>query len=153
MQFLKLLVPCLIISSFSLAQSKDSNTTRIDDTKSFALLHVYRPNNFGGSGISYNLYAGDSMICKVKNNSKYIIKLLTPGPITIWAKSGARYEVQLNVTFGENYYLWCGVNGGFPHATPYFAIKDEGVGQKEFESVQGKKDKTDDDKNASTNNH
>jgi hypothetical protein len=104
-----------------------------NDTTAYALLYVYRPGQFYGAATAYNLHIGDSVVCRVKNNSKCIIKLFHEGPTKIWAKFPSRYEVELMVKFGENYYLSCGVNASF------MAIRDEGVGQKEFEMVKGRK--------------
>jgi hypothetical protein len=123
-----------------------------DDSAAYALLYVYRPNALGGSFVSYNLYLDDSLLCRVKNNTRFIFKLYKEGLAKVSAKAGVTYNVELNVKFGESYYIFCALDAGFPHSTPHLLIKDESIGSKDFEMVKGRKGKKEKDDNDSTNN-
>ena len=128
-------------ASVSVAAQSDSNSIEPGGISApYALLYVYRPGQFYGSATAYNVHLGDSIICRIKNNSKCIVKLFHEGPTKLWAKFPSRYEVELNVKFGDHYFLSCGVNASL------MAIKDESIGQKEFDAIKGRKDKNDDDK-------
>jgi hypothetical protein len=154
MRYFKLLLISILIGPSLFAQSDSTNNAKPgDDPGSYATLYVYRPDAIGGSFVSYDLYLNDSLLCRVKNNTKFILKLYKEGPFKIWAKSGLKYEAELFVKFGESYYLLCGVNAGLPHSTPYFTIRDEGIGQKEFKTVKGRKNKKDDNNETPTSNH
>lgn len=68
-------------------QNTDSSAILLHDSVNatvkapYATLYVYRPRNFVGSMDSYNLHEADSVICRVKNNSKYIVRLYREGPL------------------------------------------------------------------------
>jgi len=72
---------CFSISSN--AQEKiDSSNNQCDvvvDTSQYATLFVYRKRDFVGSAVSYNLHQSDSIICRIKNNSKYVVRIYKEG--------------------------------------------------------------------------
>jgi hypothetical protein len=109
----------------------------------FATLHVYRPRNFVGSAISYNLHAGDSEICKVKNNSKYTIHLFKEGELELWAKTEKRESVNIDVKFGKEYYLKCGLKEGIIEGRPVLELVIPEQGELDFANVKGRKDEKD----------
>lgn len=63
----------------------------------YAMLNVYRFNLGMGVLIGYDLYLGDSLICRVKNNSKQTIKIKRFGQNTLWAKTEAKVEFPINI--------------------------------------------------------
>lgn len=77
----------------ALSKLKENKKAIIDSNWNYAKLYVYRP---GGAGafIGYDLYLGDSLICRMKNNSKYEIKITKKGMNTLWAKTESKAEVR-----------------------------------------------------------
>ncbi len=103
----------------------------------YALLHVYR---YGGAGaaVGYDLYLGDSVICRVRNNSRQSIRINKDGLNTLWAKTESKVEVPINVQFGNEYYLRCGMTIGAFIGRPVMQLVDSSTGKAEFESIKSK---------------
>ncbi|MBN2613655.1 MAG: hypothetical protein JXB00_19015 [Bacteroidales bacterium] len=112
--------------------------TQTDENKEdYALLHVYR---FAGVGalVNYDLFLGDSVICRVSNNRKETIKIKKDGMNTLWAKTEVKYEIPVNIKFGNEYYLRCGITMGAFVGHPRLELVDKQIGRFEFESVKTK---------------
>lgn len=108
----------------------------------YAMLYVYRPRNMTGSLINYNLHMGDTVICRVKNNSKFAIKLTKMGPTEIWAENEQKIVFKINVKPGRNYYIKCGIKMGVFSGRPEMNMVPEEVGEVEYEAVEGRNKKT-----------
>lgn len=100
----------------------------------YAILNVYR---YGGTGalVGYDLYLGDSVICRVKNNFKTTIHITKDGLNTLWAKTESKSEVPIDVEIGKSYYLRCGITMGFFVGHPKLELIDSRTGKAEFESL------------------
>jgi hypothetical protein len=152
--FTLFIVACLTRSDAQ--QIPDSSGTLSHDSVNkavsapYATLYVYRPRNFVGSLESYNLHEADSIICRVKNNSKYIIRLYQEGPAEIWAKTEKKVSVKINVVFGKEYFLKCGLKGGIMTGRPEMELVYPEQGKLDFENVEGR-EKDNGNNNASSN--
>ncbi|MGV3539726.1 MAG: hypothetical protein ACO1OQ_07945 [Rufibacter sp.] len=104
----------------------------------YALLHVYR---LGGLGplVSYDLYLGDSVICRVKNNWKQTIKIKKDGLNTLWAKTESKREIPVNIKLGQEYYVRCAVGVGAFVGRPQLELVGSASGKAEFQSIKEKK--------------
>lgn len=103
----------------------------------YVVLNVYR---YGGTGslVNYDLYLGDSIICRIKNNYKTTLHLKKEGLNTLWAKTEAKSEVPVDLKFGKQYYLRCGVTMGAFVGRPELELIDIKTGKVEFESFKAK---------------
>ena len=103
----------------------------------YAILNVYR---HGGAGalVGYDLFLGDSVICRVKNNFQTTLHIQKDGLNTLWAKTEAKAEVPINVQFGKTYYLRCGIGMGAFVGRPKMELVDAKTGKAEFESIKTK---------------
>lgn len=103
----------------------------------YAILNIYR---YSGAGalVSYDLYLGDSVICRVKNNYKTTIHIKKDGLNSIWAKTEAKSEVPIDVKMGKEYYLRCGITMGAFVGRPKLELIDSKTGKLEFESFKAK---------------
>lgn len=103
----------------------------------YAILNVYR---YGGAGalVSYDLYLGDSVICRVKNNFKTTLHINKDGLNSLWAKTEAKSEVPIDVKMGKTYYLRCGLSMGAFVGHPKLELVDSKTGKAEFESFKAK---------------
>lgn len=111
----------------------------VQPDSNYAMLYVYRPRNFVGAGISYNLHMGDSVLCRVKNNSKYAIKLTGMGLTEFWAGNEQRITFKINVKPGKKYYIKCSVKTGLFAGRAELNMVPEEVGEIEYEAVEGRK--------------
>ncbi|WP_199117236.1 hypothetical protein [Pedobacter sp. ASV28] len=103
----------------------------------YALLHIYR---YGGMGslVGYNLYLGDSIICRVKNNFKTTLQIKKDGLNTLWAKTESKAEVPIDLKPGKQYYLRCGINMGALVGRPLLELVDSRTGKAEFDAFKAK---------------
>lgn len=125
----------LKISDTSLLSQNDSNQTRFEGD--YAILNVYRYSGMG-TFVGYDLYLGDSAICRVSNKFKTSIKITKDGLNSLWAKTEAKVEVPINVKFGMEYYLRCGISMGAFVGRPKLELVDSKTGKQEFESFRPK---------------
>ncbi|MCK4661442.1 MAG: hypothetical protein KAT68_01145 [Bacteroidales bacterium] len=103
----------------------------------YAILNVYR---YSGAGalVSYDLYLGDSVICRVKNNFKTTIHVKKDGLNTLWAKTEAKSEVPIDIKIGKEYYLRCSITIGVFVGHPKLELVNRKTGKAEFESYKAK---------------
>lgn len=103
----------------------------------YAILNVYRYPG-PGSLIGYNLYLGDSVICRVKNNFKTTLHIEKEGLNTLRAKTESKVEVHVNIKYGKTYYVRCGMKMGAFVGRPTINLVDYRTGRTEFESFEAK---------------
>jgi len=121
----------------------DKNDLEITDLEEpisdvdYAILNVYR---YGGAGalVGYDLYLGDSVICRVINNFKTTLHIRKDGMNMLWAKTEANHEIPVNFEMGRTYYLRCGLNMGAFVGRPHLELIDYKTGKTEFESFNAK---------------
>jgi hypothetical protein len=106
----------------------------------YAIINVYRSSGQGAL-VSYDLYLGDSIICRVKSNSCESIKIYKDGLNSLWAKTEAKSEIPINVEFGKIYYLRCSISMGAFVGRPKLEMVDAKIGKTEFKLVQEKQNK------------
>lgn len=110
------------------------------DTLHYALLYVYRPGNFAGSLIGYNIrmtntVLKDSLIGRATNNSKFVVKLYQEGKTQLAAHTETKKGVDLDVKFGEKYYLKCEVVMGIFVGRPRLSLIYAEQGKLDFKNV------------------
>lgn len=111
------------------------------DTVKYALLYVYRPRNYVGSLVNYDIHVGDSTVGNIKNNSKFVVKLYNEGTTTFWAKSEQKRIINVTVKFGQEYFLKCAVTTGILVGRPEINLVYPDQGRLDFESIEVKKSK------------
>lgn len=127
---------CHIIMAKILRVDNSSITTHLNRefvslNRDYAILNIYSvssPDNF----VSYDLYLGDSVLCRVTNNLKKTIAIKKEGLTSIWAKTGTRAEIQIVFKFGEIYYLRCYQSTENLVDRPIIEIIDTTTGSQEF---------------------
>jgi hypothetical protein len=124
----------LNLDSIPIKTKKDSVIISSD----YALLHIYR---FSGVGafIGYDLYLGDSVICRVSNKWKKTIKTRKDGLNTLWAKTEVKKELPVNFKMGHEYYIRCSITMGAFVGHPKLELMDNITGKAEYESLKNNK--------------
>ena len=125
--------------SNDISKLTENVTETIDSTWDYALLNIYRPRNYTGSMVGYNLYLGDSLICRVKNNFKTQIKIKKTGLNTLWAKTESKEEVPIDIQLGKEYYIRCGIGMGVMVGRPQIELVDRKTGSVEYNQIKSKK--------------
>jgi hypothetical protein len=118
-------------SSLSQISEKDSLLANAD----YALLHVYR---FSGAGalVGFDLYLGDSVICRVKNNWKKTIRIRKDGLNTLWARTEVKEELPINIKIGKEYYIRCGITMGALVGRPSIQLVSKDTGESEYRAIK-----------------
>lgn len=108
-----------------------------DPNVDYATLNIYR---FSGAGalVSYDVYLGDSIVCRVKNKSKQTIQIKKLGYNNLWAKTESKAEIPVNFKAGQQYYVRCGLKMGIMVGRPSIELVDNKTGKMEFESIKTK---------------
>jgi hypothetical protein len=116
------------------AGTEEETLTDVD----YAVLNVYR---YGGPGvlITYDLFLGDTFLCRVKSNFKTSIKIKKDGLNTLWAKTEAKSEIPVDIKIGKTYYLRCGLTMGVLVGRPNLELIDNNTGKVEFELLKTNK--------------
>lgn len=117
----------------SIAPQEDEFIEGVD----YAVLNVYRYSG-AGSLISYDLYLGDTVICRVMNSFKTTLHINKDGMNTLWAKTEAKDEIPVKLEFGKTYYLRCSISMGAIVGRPKLELIDAKTGKVEFESFNAK---------------
>lgn len=99
-----------------------------------AKVHFYR---YGGIGslVGYNVHVGDSIVCRVQNDSKETVKICTSGKTVFWAKTETREDVTLTLEAGKEYFVRCGIEMGAFVGRPTMLKVDYATGKVELESI------------------
>ncbi|MBA3829327.1 MAG: DUF2846 domain-containing protein [Taibaiella sp.] len=107
----------------------------IPENAKYALLYFYRPANYTGAIISYNIHLNDSTIGRIANRTKFSIKVYKQGPATIWTRTEARKEIHPDIQFGKAYFIKCGIKMGIVVGQPDMYIIDPRQGIEEYDNV------------------
>ncbi|MEI6694630.1 MAG: DUF2846 domain-containing protein [Bacteroidota bacterium] len=73
---------------------------------------IYRENNFYASANAYKIFANDSMIVKLRNNSYFAFDC-KPGEYKVIVDKIENTSMKINVLGGRTYYLRLSINRGF----------------------------------------
>lgn len=107
-----------------------------NDTSSYAIIYLYRPNKVWGMLASYYVYMGQDFIFPAMNKTKAAYKIYKEGPVKIHAKmSKVEAAVPLDIKFGRKYYIECLLDNSPPKTTAVIRSKEEVKGQIDFESL------------------
>ncbi|MGS2741659.1 hypothetical protein [Sinomicrobium sp. M5D2P17] len=117
-----------------------SGQENTDNNQHYAKLYVYRMGPNMGVG-PFNVFLGDSAICWATNNFTKEIKLTRKGLDTLWARTGAKGRVPIDIEYGKTYYLRCGAKIGVLRNKETIALVDPVIGKVEYEAVQRKNKK------------
>lgn len=98
----------------------------------YAILNIYRMGNYGGL-VKYNLYLGDSVLCRVKGNFKTTIHIKKDGLNSLWAKTETKTEIPINIEMGKTYYIRCGIKFGVFVGRPVIELVENRIGKDQFE--------------------
>ncbi|WP_018628021.1 DUF2846 domain-containing protein [Niabella aurantiaca] len=108
------------------------------DTATYATIYFYRPKNFTGSAIGYNINLDDSVVWRAVNNSRYEIRVYKEGKQKIWAKTEAKAIIPLSIQFGRSYYIKCSIAMGMWVGQPSLDLIDPEQGRPEYERVSSR---------------
>jgi len=101
----------------------------------YALLYMYRPETPDGYLRGFNIHNKDSVICRMNNNSKNVIKLYKKGKTILWAETETKDSVLIDAKFGEEYFLKCTLKMGVVMGRPDMELIPKEQGRFEYEHL------------------
>lgn len=111
------------------------NSVNLPDNADYALLHIYRTSGVGAL-VGYDLYLGDSIICRVKNSWKKTIRVKKDGLNSLWARTEVKEEIPVNIKMGEEYYIRCGITMGAFVGRPSIQLVNNEIGSAEYRAIK-----------------
>lgn len=113
-----------------LTEKPEHLKTHFNDTSSYAIVYIYRPNKAPASINEYYIYLNQDFLFWVRNKAKTAYKIYRQGPVTFHAKSGkVETSVTLDIEFGRKYYLECLMHPKTPYAIPEIRLEEPTDGQ------------------------
>ena len=104
-----------------------------------ALLHIYRVGRMAGAAIGYDIYLDGEKVFRATNKSKTTIRIMTDGAHRLSAKTESEAELPLDIQFGREYYVRCGMKMGVMVGRPDLEKVDNSTGKTEFDNIPLKK--------------
>jgi hypothetical protein len=103
-----------------------------------ALFHIYRSGSIAGSAIGYDLYFDNEFVYRVTNKSKITIRIVSEGIHTLWAETESKTELPIEVKFGNEYYIKCGIGMGVLVGRPKLDLVHNETGWNEYSKIKTK---------------
>ena len=76
------------------------------------------------------------------NRSRTTIRTKKDGLNTLWARTGAKVELPINIKLGQEYYIRCGIDPGLGVGRPSLEIADSYSRKLEYDTLEKDKKKT-----------
>lgn len=100
-----------------------------------ALVHIYRLKTIAGMGTSFDVYAGDRLVCDLKEGTACVVAV-PPGEIEIWSRFVSKGSVTLDIEAGREYYVRGSVTKGpLLLWRPHYAEVLERIGKSEMQNL------------------
>jgi hypothetical protein len=124
--------------------SYESKITKIQDsitkskftgTPDHALLYIYRPSSGGGFLLNYTVKLDGKPLYKVTNNSRTVVKVYKEGLQKISGSLETEEVKELDIKFGEEYFIECGINMGIVIGRPEINLVDKAMGRMRYEKI------------------
>lgn len=119
---------------FAALNAAEQRKAKLKDTSRFALLYVYRPSKFVCGGVGFPLYGNDVLMAGFPpKGGAYVFKVVKPGSLRLQGQHRqAKDYVQLDVRFGQKYYVRVDTKWAFSRCNPFLTEKDKEKGEEEF---------------------
>lgn len=114
-------------------QRKVANASRLPKDADYALVHFYRPKDFEGAAVFYNIKMDNKeTVGKSTNGHQFEYKITTFGKHRFVGKTRKADNVVLDIQKGQEYFVRCGVTKGMDIAVPDMYVIENYVGIREI---------------------
>lgn len=115
---------------------QDSITkTKFPENPNYALLYVYRRGSANGALLNYTIHLDGKPLFKIYNNTKQVVKVYEEGLHKVRASLETEEIKEVDIKFGEEYFLECSINSGVFIGRPELNFVDKKIGREEYEKV------------------
>ena len=84
----------------------------------------------------YNVYLGDDVVYRSKNNTKTAVRVDKPGTYEIWGKTESRESLTLEIEMGKEYYVKTFVHFGVALWRPSIELRSKEEGLADWNSIK-----------------
>jgi hypothetical protein len=106
------------------------------DTTKFATFYVMRPDNNIAKTFWFGIYFDDTLMVRVDDAMRYVIKCAKTGNIKIWVKNPEQSLVTVNIEPGKKYYLQMITEPGAKTGSTKLVQLDEKEGEGAFNKME-----------------
>lgn len=115
---------------------QDSITkTKFPPNPDYALLYVYRRNSLNGVLLNYTIHLEGVPLFKVHNDTKKVVKITKEGLQKVRASLETEEIKEIDVKFGEEYFLECSINSGVFIGRPELNFVDKAIGRAQYDKI------------------
>ena len=100
----------------------------------YAVVYFYRTGNYVQT--SYNVYLGEDVVYRSKNNTKAAVRVDKPGTYEIWGKTESRESLTLEIEMGKEYYIKTFVHFGVALWRPSIELRSKEEGLADWNSIK-----------------
>ena len=100
----------------------------------YAIVYFYRTSNYVQT--PYNVYLGDDVVYRSKNNPKAAVRVDKPGTYEIWGKTESRESLTLEIEMGKEYYVKTFVHFGVALWRPSIELRSKEEGLADWNSIK-----------------
>lgn len=100
----------------------------------YAVVYFYRTGNYVKT--PYNVYLGNDIVYRSKNNTKAAVKVDKPGTYEIWGKTESRESLTLDIEMGKEYYVKTFVHFGVALWRPSIETRSVEEGRAEWNTIK-----------------
>ena len=120
----------IIASSF---QHKDSNHTGILPESDYAEVHIFRPKQYQGGAIVFQVQVNDKTIARLSNGSRLVYRIRSEGSVDFKLKASVftSKSVNFGIVKGQKYYIKAGYGDGFGSNLSFVPLAEK-EGQEAF---------------------
>jgi len=113
-----------------------ANQSRLPKDSDYAVIHFYRPKNYDGALISYDIKMDDlGTIGRSSNGHQFDYKMTTFGKHRFFGKTKKSDSVTLDIKKGQEYFIRCGVAKGSSISIPDMYAIENYVGIREISEM------------------
>lgn len=111
----------------------EANKSRLPENADYAMVYFYRPKDFDGSIISYDVKMDDKgVIGKASNGARFEYKVISSGKHKFFGKTKKQDAITVDIEKGQEYFIRCGVTKGSGIAIPDMFLMENYVGKQEL---------------------
>jgi hypothetical protein len=134
MNFKKLFLALFLVGLSNFIYAQPHKQIELKDSENYATIYIYRLHIRESRNNTFKINLNDTSF-KVKDYSRHIIKIYREGDLKIFSKKETSDEVILNIKFGREYYIKCGIKPGIITARPELTIMNDRFGKADFENI------------------
>lgn len=114
------------------AVAPSENLNQGDTSNGYATIYFYRDHSVTRALVSYNVYLGNDVVYRCRNNTKREVRIGKEGRVTLRARLETSSEVSFIIEKGKTYYIKCSVARGIATGRPELRLVERPIGKSDY---------------------